>query len=100
MQFCELTLELNENMEADVTVYFEIDSLGYAEDYFDPSEGPEFYVTDWEIDILYGDGYEKTHLELTLAGWCDIAERAVGVALENYDELYEHQYDSFRDKNA
>ncbi len=94
MHFCELTVQLGRNMEADVTVYFEVDSPGYPGDRFDPAEPPEFYVTDFEIDTLYGDGYEKSTWDLLDGGWCDIAERAVEVALENYD-LYYHQLDAY-----
>ena len=95
MYSCQLTLELNENMEADVTVYFSVDSPGYAGDHLDPPELPEFYVIEMRLETVYGFGYQKSSNDLLDGGWWGIANRAAERALENYDEIYEHQYDAY-----
>ncbi len=95
MYSCEITLELNDEIEADVTVYFSVDSPGYPEDRFDPAELPEFYIESWDIDRIYGEGYTKNFYELLDGGWLHTANRAAEKALEDYDELYEHQYDAY-----
>ncbi len=95
MYSCGLTLELNENMEADITVYFSVDSPGYAGDRLDPPELPSFYFEHLDIDKLYGKDYTKSFLELVDGGWIYDVETAAEKALETYDELYEHQYDAY-----
>ena len=93
--YCDLTVELTESIEADVTVWFHCTFAGCAATYYDPPEPPEFEVDDVEIEIMGGPHWEKTRGDLEAGGWYNIALEKALEALDNYDELYEHQLDAW-----
>ena len=94
--YCDLTLELTEVLEADVCVSFNCTYRGDSGDYFTEPEGPEFDITDVEINTLFGSSYEKTSEELYDAGWLSVVEEKAREALEANDEqLYEAQLEAY-----
>ncbi len=95
MYSCDLILELKEGVEADVTVYFYVSNPGCPGDHITPSEGPEFEIDGVQVVYLQGPGWRKGIADINLSSWANDMDRLAAEALENYDELYEHQFDSW-----
>lgn len=93
--YCELELELTESVTVGLTVHFHCTFAGCNATYYDPPEPPEFEVDCIEIDYLDGLVWEKDRQTLLASGWYDVAHEKALEALDNYDELYEHQIDAF-----
>ena len=93
--YCDLTIELTESVEAEVTVWFHCTFPGCAATYYDPPEPPEFEIDDIEVEVLTGPTWQKTNGELIEAGWHEIAVEKALEALDAYDELYDHQIDAW-----
>ena len=94
---CSLTIQLNENIEADVTVYFDCSYTGDPGDYHTTPQSPEFDITDVRVDTVYGSSYDKSRYELLGQGWTGaMDEQARHILLEGYEELYELQLDTYQ----
>jgi len=93
MYWCRIYLALKEGVEAQIDVGFRCVSSGYNGDYWTEPEGPEFQVMEVVVDVVYNNIWVKGQNEL--GGWYDIIHRAAEEAINEYDELYEHQYDAY-----
>lgn len=94
MDNLSLTVELNENVRADIVVWFSCIQRGHNGGEFEAPEGPEFGVDDIEIERIFNSSYSRDALELDESGWYDVALGGAEVCVERYPDLYELMYDS------
>jgi hypothetical protein len=96
MYSCELTVELNENIEADVEVFFVCTHPGYRGTWDHPGEPPEFEIHDVALEHVYGRVWDKNPDDLPLE-WFGVFQKAAEDAVDDYCELYEHQLDAYEE---
>jgi hypothetical protein len=90
MYSCELTIDLSDNVEADIEVTFWCTYPGYGGDYYNPPEPPDFCVKDVWVTMVYGKTYDREP-----GSWRKELDTIADSALHGYGELYDHMLDSY-----